>query len=119
MSAAKAKGTAAEAAVANYLKFRGWPYAERRALFGSVDRGDITGTPGLVWEVKAGATLCIPAWLRETEQERVNAKADYGVLVVKPKGVGAGNVDRWWAVMHLYQVADVLRSAGYGTLGGT
>lgn len=114
MSVSKAKGTLAESAAANYLKFQGWPHAERRALCGSVDRGDITGTPGVVWEVKAGTTLCIPEWLRETEAERVNAKADYGVLVVKPKGVGTGNVDRWWSLMPLYQMTALLRGAGYG-----
>lgn len=115
MTKARAKGTAAETALVNYLRFQGWPYAERRALSGSVDKGDITGTPGVVWEVKAGTTLCIPQWLRETEQERINARGHVGVLVVKPKGVGVGNVDRWWSVMPLYQVTALLRAAGYGS----
>ncbi len=115
MGAARAKGTAAETAVANYLKFQGWPYAERRALSGSVDRGDITGTPGLVWEIKAGARLDVPGWLRETEVERVNAKAAHGILVVKPKGVGTGNVHQWWSVLPLWQMTQVLRDAEYGT----
>lgn len=113
MSTARAKGTAAETAVANYLKYC-WPYAERRALCGSVDRGDITGTPGLVWEVKAGSTLCIPQWLRETETERVNAKADFGLLVIKPKGVGTTNVHRWWGVVELMDLTLLLSKAGYG-----
>jgi hypothetical protein len=114
MSASRAKGTAAETAVASYLRFQGWPYAERRALCGSVDRGDITGTPNLVWEVKAGTTLCIPGWLRETEIERVNAGAEYGILVLKPKGVGIGNVDRWWTLLPLYQMTSLLRDANFG-----
>ncbi len=115
MGAARAKGTAAETAVANYLRFQGWPYAERRALSGPKDKGDITGTPGLVWEVKAGNRLDIPGWLRETEIERVNAKADHGILVVKPQGVGLGNVDRWWSILPLYETTRLLRGLGYGT----
>ena len=47
-------GTAAETAVVRFLRDNGFPLAERRALHGSTDRGDITGTPGLVWEVKGG-----------------------------------------------------------------
>ena len=115
MGAARAKGTAAETAVANYLRFQGWPYAERRALSGALDKGDITGTPGLVWEVKAGARLDIPGWLRETETEKINANAAHGILVVKPVGVGLNNVDRWWCVLPFYQMTQVLRDADYGT----
>ncbi len=114
VGAARAKGTAAETAVVNYLRFQGWPYAERRALSGPNDKGDVTGTPDLVWEVKAGNRLDVPGWLRETEVERVNARASYGILVVKPQGVGLGNVDRWWTVLPFYQTAALLRGAGYG-----
>lgn len=114
MGAARAKGTLAETAVARYLQQQGWPHAERRALFGSVDRGDITGTPGLVWEVKAGTTLCIPQWMRETETERANADADIGLLVVKPKGVGVTNVPGWWTVLSLQHATWLLHNAGYG-----
>jgi len=50
MSAARAKGTAWETAIVGYLRGRGAPHAERRALNGSNDRGDIAGIPGLVIE---------------------------------------------------------------------
>ena len=49
-------GTAAESAVVKVLREHGFPHAERRALHGSIDLGDITGTPGLAWEVKGGTT---------------------------------------------------------------
>jgi hypothetical protein len=52
--------------------------------------------------------------LKETEVERINAKADYGVLVVKPNGVGLGSVEDWWAVMTVGQILNLLRDAGYG-----
>ncbi|NAE18288.1 hypothetical protein, partial [Enterococcus hirae] len=47
-------GTAAETATVRYLRTAGFPHAERRALRGTHDCGDITGTPGLAWEVKGG-----------------------------------------------------------------
>src|SRR5690606_4660297 len=47
-------GTRAETAVVRYRRDHGWPHAERRALRGNQDAGDITGTPGVCWSVKAG-----------------------------------------------------------------
>jgi 3D (Asp-Asp-Asp) domain-containing protein len=77
MSKAKAKGTSVETAVVKFLIDNGFPYAERRALNGALDLGDITGTPALAWEVKNHKTYKIPAWLKETELETKNAKADF------------------------------------------
>lgn len=114
MSANKRKGTAAESALVRFLQMNGWPYAERRALAGAKDKGDVTGVPGLVFEQKAAARICIPEWMRETECERVNANADFGVLVVKPRGVGETRVDQWAALMPLAAVVELLRIAGYG-----
>lgn len=95
----RAIGTVAETAVARYLQDHGFGGAERRALAGAIDKGDVAGTPGLAWEVKAGRTLCLSQWLRETETERRNAKAQFGILVVKPAGFGVTRVGKWWAVM--------------------
>lgn len=50
----KAIGTAAETAVVRYLAAHGFPAAERRALHGATDLGDITGTPSLCWETERG-----------------------------------------------------------------
>lgn len=115
MSQSRRKGTSAETAVVNYLQLRGWPYAERRALHGSNDRGDITGTPGICWEVKAGSRLCIPEWMRQTETERLNDGATLGVLVVKPVGIGTGQVNRWWAITPLDQMTWTMNQAGFGS----
>jgi len=112
MTAAKAKGTTAETAVALYLNTKGWQ-AERRALSGAKDKGDITGVPGVVFEVKSAARLCIPEWLRELDAEVANAHADTGLLVVKPKGVGFTRVGQWWAVQPLSDACQLLRDAGY------
>lgn len=100
MNRPKQKGTAAETAVARFLLERGWPFVERRALRGTHDLGDITGTPGICWEVKhAGGAIKMSAWMAETETETANAGAAVGVLVVKPAGIGMTRVGRWLAIM--------------------
>lgn len=112
MSKQRQKGTAFETAVVRFLQEHGFKYAERRALHGDADRGDITGTPGLVWECKNHKTLKVSEWIRETEQERVNAGADYGFLIVKRAGVG--DVGKQYAMMTLDQLCRLLEDAGFG-----
>lgn len=100
MNKPRIKGTFAETVVVNYLQTHGFPYAERRSLKGAQDRGDVAGCPGLCFEVKyAGVTPKIGSWLTETGIERLNSGADYGILVVKPLGLGERSVDSWYAVM--------------------
>jgi hypothetical protein len=96
--------------VVRFLQLNGWPHAERRALHGSADQGDITGTPFIVWEVKAGKQAHNPGpnllakWLAQTEQERINARADVGILVMARRGYGATRIGHWWAVIPLVVV---------------
>lgn len=110
MSPSKQKGTAFETAVVRVLR-NVFPYAERAPLAGNKDRGDITGTPGLVWECKNVRTLRLGEWIDETETERINADADYGILVVKRHG--RGNPLESFAIMSLYDMANLLKDAGY------
>ena len=106
MSRSKDIGTKAESAVVAVLRAHGFPTAERSALHGAHDQGDITGTPAC-WEVKGGHAAeqasdgQVLAWMAELDTECVNKGADLGVLVMKRKGVGHGNAERWWAVMWL------------------
>lgn len=120
MGYANDKGYAAEAAVVKFLRDNGFPHAERRVAGASADRGDITGLPALCVEVKAAARYEIGGWLVETTTEAGNARANHGLLVVKPKGVGYTRVGDWWAVMRLADMTRLLREAGYGDplLGG-
>lgn len=136
MTKSKALGTAAETALVRYLQAHGFPYAERRALHGSMDLGDVTGTPGIVWECKAGKAAetasdgQIALWIEETQVEQANAHADHGVLVVKRKGKGEAQVGCWWAIvrgplmgadgpwvtqrLYLDEYVQWLHSRGYG-----
>lgn len=101
MNKPKQIGTAAETAVTRYCQANGFPLAERRALAGRDDLGDILLCPGVIIEVKAHKTYSdndIRAWLTETRREMFNAKADYGFLVVKRQGKGDAQVGAWWAI---------------------
>ncbi len=96
-------GTAGETAVCRYAQQYGFPYAQRRALSGSLDRGDLDLCPGIVVEVKSGnaaevaSDAVIAAWMAETEKERINAGAAVGLLVTKRRAVGHGRAGQWSA----------------------
>lgn len=117
MSASKRKGTEAENAVVTYLQSRGWPHAERRALSGTKDRGDLAGIYGIagtvVLEVKNRRTVAVPAWLREALAEQQNANAAVGAVIAKPVGVGTTRVGDWHVHMTVKQLCDLLEQAGY------
>jgi hypothetical protein len=97
VSAARAKGTAAETAVVRFLQANGYPNAERRALAGSQDRGDIAGIPGVVIEVKAAARLELAAWVDEALTEAINAGASMAVVWHKRRGKGSPG--DWYVTM--------------------
>ena len=107
VSKSKQKGTLAETAVADYLR-QTFPAVERRALQGKFDMGDIAGVPNCVVEVKNQRSYKIHEWMKETETERINAKADLGILVIKPNGVGVANTNQWWAVVSLEAITKLI-----------
>ena len=112
-SSIKAKGRNAENAPVELIKESGWPYAERRRQTGAKDRGDVTGIPKVVLEIKSGARLDLPGWLRETEAERINDGAIIGALIVKLKGMGEAKVRDWPVMLPLSQFLALLLEAGY------
>lgn len=103
----KQRGTAAETAVVRAARTRGFPHADRLALTGNKDRGDVrltTGlTAGVVIEVKGGQMArshtdrMVEAWLDETAVAKSHTRADVSFLVVQRAGVGAPNAHRWHA----------------------
>jgi hypothetical protein len=102
VSASKAKGTAAETAVVRFLQANGYPHAERRALAGNQDRGDIAGIPGLVIEVKVAQRMELAGWVDEAliESQRVD-KPGWGFPVgaVWHKRRGKGSPGDWYVTM--------------------
>jgi hypothetical protein len=117
----KAIGTRAETAVARYLQANGFPHAERRALRGRQDAGDITGTPGVCWEVKGGelarnaSDTLVAEWLKDTERERIAADEQTGVLVLQRRQVGPANAGRWWAVLTVDAIRHLVGDPFYNT----
>lgn len=125
------RGKEAELAVCKWLRANGFPHAERAVRAGFAvagrrggDHGDITGTPGVVWQVKDVAKSSVPSWLRETEAQRVAGGAEHGVLVYRRRGVADAGQWRAWLIagnglleMDDYPLASVvktLRAWGYG-----
>lgn len=104
-------GTSCETAVVKAARTRGFPLAERLALAGAGDLGDVRLTAFVHLEVKGGhaaedaSDAQIEAWLVETERELGHAGAIAGALVTKRKAVGPGNAHRWNAWVRLSWLA--------------
>lgn len=112
MSAAKQRGTAWETAIVTFLRDRGFPQVERRALNGAKDRGDIAGIPAVVIEAKAAKAITLGPWLDETETERDNDRASYGACWIKRRG--HTNPGRAFVVMSGDDFVKLLHDAGHG-----
>jgi Holliday junction resolvase len=111
MSRARAKGTAWESAIVNYLRDHGWPHAERRSLSGANDRGDIAGVVGVVIEAKSVKRVELAAILDEAVVEAMNAGGAVGAAWIKRRGKtspGGGFV-----LMDGATFVRLLREAGY------
>jgi len=86
-------GTAWESAVVNHLHVRGILTAERRALHGSRDIGDLTGLPGFLIGCKAERTIRLSTYMDELQVQRGNLVGGNGVLtaeIVKRRNAGPG-----------------------------
>ena len=105
MNKSKQIGTDGESGVVRFLKENGFPTAERRALHGSLDLGDITGIPGVVIEVKSGNAArnasmgTIDKWVQESLTECKNAGADIWFLVVQRYAYGPARAGNWRCIM--------------------
>lgn len=111
MSASRRKGTTWESAIVAFLRDNGVPHAERRALCGNKDRGDIAGIPGVAIEAKSAAKVELAAWVDEAEKERVNDNAEVGLVWIKRRGrtcPGSGFV-----ILTGDQLVKLLAAAGY------
>jgi hypothetical protein len=117
-------GTRAETAVVRFMRSAGFPQAERRALRGTLDAGDVTGCPGLAVSIKGGQQAkaasdgLIATWLGELMTQVANAGADVGLLVVARAGIGEANAGRWWAVMPGWQYEQLCNPVNRVTAAG-
>jgi hypothetical protein len=121
----KAKGTAWESEVVKYLRANGFEQAERRALAGNADKGDILVCPGVIAECKAWATFTdgdVVEWWAETATEKKNANASVALLIIKRPRKGADRAWCWrqgewgyWHAQFLSEALEELRDMGWGS----
>lgn len=128
----KQRGTDTETKVVRYLIENGFPKAERRALKGVEDQGDVTGIEGVCIEIKGDRSNKVSAWKAETVKEAAYARAGMYLLVVrvdyKPverweahipynllgAGIVFGDLEDWqWVRMDLRLAVELLKADGY------
>ena len=86
MSVSRQKGTAWESAIVSYLQEHGYPYAERRAMAGANDKGDIL-LPGVMIEAKAEKAITLAEYADEVKKQTANCPhGTIGVAWVKRRG---------------------------------
>lgn len=106
MNPSKRNGSAAESAVVRVAGDHGIP-AERIALAGVLDRGDVHLLGGrVVIEVKSrkhhASANEVSAWMAECDAEAARvAGCDLSATVVKRPGTGAGRAEQWAAWLWL------------------
>lgn len=105
----KKRGRETELLAARYLAENGWPYAMPTGAGASGI--DITGTPGLAWEVKARTGFDPMANLRQAIR---NADDAMPLVLLRPNGVGPAQIGIWPVFTTLDNAIWLLRKAGYG-----
>lgn len=103
----RAKGAAAEQQLAKYLRALGPPWSDARRSVsagwsnGSTsqpDRGDLTGTPGLCFQVKNTQRPLVDKYLADTwraVRAQAQAAGELMPLIVEKRS-GAADPGRWW-----------------------
>ncbi len=107
--AAKAKGAGAERDFRDWVRENGFPYADRRLAGATLDKGDISGIPGVTIEIKNHAKMDLAGWVEELITEMNNDKAWTGAVVHKRKG--KGNPADWYATMPVSVWIELLKKA--------
>ena len=86
MSKSRAKGTLWESRCVTYLREHGFPWAERRAMAGAYDKGDIH-LPGVMIECKAEKQITLAEYMKEVKAQTANCPPNtVGVAWVKAPG---------------------------------
>ncbi len=105
----KHRGYETQRLVADYLT-EWWPFAESTGAGRSGT--DITGTPGVDWEVKARRGLDLTGTMRQLAERSEDGTVP--VAVIRPDGWGPKRLPDWPAVLPLSVLVQLLLDAGYG-----
>ncbi|MEU5847456.1 hypothetical protein [Saccharopolyspora shandongensis] len=111
------RGHDAERAVARWLRDNGFTGTERAVRTGYAtserqvaDPGDLTGTPGIAWQVKDTERESVDVWLRELDEQTTTARAEIGLLVHRRRGTA--DPGQWWAWLRLADLGALLGTPG-------
>lgn len=111
-----ARGRALPNALAAYLR-AWWRHAE--ATGAGRNGSDITGTPGVAWEVKTARDFKRDfkptAWVKQAKShvEEGGYLQDVPVVVYFPSGIGASNCGNTLAIVPVHVLMGLLEAAGY------
>lgn len=105
----KHRGRQTEHLIAEYLRERGWPYAE--AVGAGRSGADITGTPDIAVEAKARRGFNLGAAMKQAEG---NAEGRLPFAILRLDGQGPAVIGAWPVVIRLDHFTALLRAAGYG-----
>ncbi len=72
-----------------------------------MDKGDISGIPGVTIEIKNHSRIDLAGWIAELETEMANDKAWTGTVIHKRKG--KSDVGQWYATMPVSVWIELLR----------
>lgn len=115
----KAKGTAFEVLVRDYLISKGFIHAHRTALEGGQDKGDIHGIARrdpmrkAMFQCKNQKSFNLSGWLNDTVEQAERLGGAVPVLVVKRPGKGEKALGDSYVVMRLQDLTELLQEAGY------
>lgn len=115
----KAKGTAFETLIKNYLIENGFPHARRSALEGAEDKGDIHGIQQrttlrkLCIQCKNQKQFQLSQWLNDTVEQAERLDGAVPALVVKRPGKGEKAVGESYVVMRLQDYIQLLADAQF------
>lgn len=115
----KAKGTAFETLIVNYLKDNGFKNAHRTALQGINDSGDVNGIvqrvslSELAVQCKNQKAFDLSGWLNDTVEQAKKLNEGLPLLVVKRPGKGEKALGDSYAVMRLEDMVRLLQEAGF------
>lgn len=105
----KRRGMRTQKLVAEYLRDRGWPFADTAGAGRS--GADVTNTPDIAVEVKARADLNPLAWVRQAEAA-AEGRLPFVVFRCNGQGEDAG---QYLAMLRLADLVPLLHAAGYGS----
>lgn len=109
----KAKGTAFESLVRDYLKDEWSSDVDRLTLSGASDRGDLggfrVGDRLVAVECKNHTAMSLASWVGEAQREAENYRAVAGIVIHKRKGKGRA-ADQY-VTLTLRDFLDILRTA--------